>query len=325
MNQLKSLNSIFNVDLDGTTAQLEKIKQRLDSLIFSEDTGARAIQKLEQINSEVNQILSRANSTGIADFRAMEIKSEELNKAVNLLSQFHRQYREFYDEDLLEQIRLTFTEIEGFSLYYKMQSLVKQKVSSEELLKLFDLLTEFVENHWETNSAEVNRIAIHAYKLAELKQKNGEPSIEEWLTKRPFERVIELNYLSITKNFRVTEEMYIALVQAQEKFIESALLAQKKIEAKILEIKREEDHRLLPDGGTSSNLGIKLVTLGEDGTSDNQELDLPTITKEKAQAILDSIWVKIPESERAQKRQNLKNLLKRWQEEDINEQYNDTP
>jgi len=40
------------------------------------------------------------------------------------------------------------------------------------------------------------------------------------------------------------------------------------------------------------------------------------LTKEKAQSILDSVLLKIPELEREQKRQGLKSLLRKWQEED---------
>lgn len=49
------------------------------------------------------------------------------------------------------------------------------------------------------------------------------------------------------------------------------------------------------------------------------------LTKEKAQTILNSMWVKIPESERDKKSQELRGLLKKWQEEDVDERYNDTP
>lgn len=49
------------------------------------------------------------------------------------------------------------------------------------------------------------------------------------------------------------------------------------------------------------------------------------IEKEKALAVLNSMWVKIPESEREQKNQELRELLIRWQAEDINERYKDSP
>lgn len=49
------------------------------------------------------------------------------------------------------------------------------------------------------------------------------------------------------------------------------------------------------------------------------------IETEKALAVLNSMWVKIPESEREQKNQELRELLIRWQAEDINERYKDSP
>lgn len=48
------------------------------------------------------------------------------------------------------------------------------------------------------------------------------------------------------------------------------------------------------------------------------------IKQDKALTIFNSMYVEIPDSEREQKNQELRNILRRWREEDINEQYNST-
>jgi len=95
-------------------------------------------------------------------------------------------------------------------------------------------------------------------------------------------------------------------------------LVEDPFEARSLEIESKEvSSQILPGGEAKSNLDVKLVSLIENDRPGDQEFDLTTtLTKEKAQAILDSIWVKIPESERAQKKQDLRELLKKWRKED---------
>lgn len=66
----------------------------------------------------------------------------------------------------------------------------------------------------------------------------------------------------------------------------------------------------------------------EDQESPNLTSDMDSVygmKKEKALAIFNSAYVDIPEAEREQKNQELRDMLKLWLEEDFNEQYNSNP
>lgn len=249
MVQSKILNNIFNVDEKELKAKIELIKHRLESLISSKEFSAVAIEELEKTNFEVNKILSRANSTGVADYQATAAKSQNLYAAGKLLLNFSRKYQEVYEQELLEQIRFAAQQLEGFGKYYEIHSLVKSKpaaeASNEELLKLTILLIDFTENHWETNSEDVAELGMYAQQLVKLREDNGQLTMKEWLSQPKFNRVVELNYIWLKEGLKFSEESYVAYMRSQEQFIESALSALEKIKNKKIEENVEDTITLM--------------------------------------------------------------------------------
>lgn len=244
MVQSKILNDIFDIDEKEHKAKLELIKHRLESLISFKEFSTVAIQELEKINFEVNEVLSRANSTGIADYQATAAKSQNLYAAGKLLLEFSRKYQEVYEQELLEQVKFAAHQIEGFGKYYEIHSLVSSKpaaeASNEELLKLTTLLTEFVEKHWKTNPEEVAKLGMYAQQLVKLREDNRQLTMDEWLSQPKFNRVLELNNIWLRDGLKFSEKSYVAYMRSQEQFIESALSALEKIKNKEIE-KNVED------------------------------------------------------------------------------------
>lgn len=249
MVQSRILNEIFDVDEKELKSKLELIKHRLEDLISFKEFSTVAIQELEEIVSEVNKVLSKANSTGVADYQAIVAKSQKLYSAGKLLLEFSEKYQEIYDQELLEQIRFAAQQIEGFGKYYEIHSLVKSKsaaeASNEELLKLTILLTEFAEKHWETNPEDVAKLGVHAQQLVKLREDSGQLTMCEWLSQPQFNRVLELNNLWLRDGIKFSEGSYVAYMRSQEHFIESALSALEKIKNKQIEKEIEDTITLM--------------------------------------------------------------------------------
>ena len=186
---------------------------------------------------------------------------------------------------------------------------------SEVLIKLLTLITDLVNEYWSLLSIdsrdELKKMAVVLLRVV--------PALEQVIA--------DLNAV-IDGSLKIKQKVDVVLETPQDFQTQSQL---KKVEELQSQACKEEVLNKFNEFQTQlykirSEVLVLLIKIRDAGfrfiSSISDVVDW--IERKRALTVFNSMYIEIPEAEREQKNQELRELLRSWREEDINEQYDTT-
>jgi hypothetical protein len=201
-------------DVDEIRKKIDQIRRNLKNIISQsqEEYNLEGSKEFIKVVTETNKILSRIRFNNNTDVEALESKSSDFYLSGKLISEVARKYQEFYSEKLLQQITLISNQLEGFGKRLEISALVKKPIqlSLQDLIKLYSLFAEFIENYSQTHLGTVSKFMGYGFYL----------STDAGL----------LHIEDVASELKLNAQEFLSLKQAVERFSESTLLAPKENE-----------------------------------------------------------------------------------------------
>ena len=159
----------LKLDLDKTRNEIERTRIRLDTLVNLEDSSSRVMENFKNQIEQVNQILAELHLNKKTSPNSLLQTSYSLENIGNILIDAAKKYQDSFSPDFLRQIRYCGVWFLGTGKQYAIHAFTKQisKPSEQYIIQFIKLVTDFVENYWETHPDKILELEETALQISE--------------------------------------------------------------------------------------------------------------------------------------------------------------
>jgi len=166
---MKVLQLGSKFDIGETRNKIEQTQRELEALVNSEDSSSGVMQDFKEKVDQINQIIFELHAEDNTDFDVLLQKSNKLKRIGDLLVEAASQYQESFSEVLFQQVKHWGLWFQGTGKEYEIHALAKQALepTEQEVIQFVELITDFIENHWETHPEKILEQEEFALQLVE--------------------------------------------------------------------------------------------------------------------------------------------------------------
>lgn len=168
-------------DITATKNKIEQTRRQLEAFANSKDSSSDVMQEFKKQVAQINQILFEFHAEDSTDCDMLMQKSKNLKRIGSLLLKAASQYQESLSEVLFQQIKHWGLWFQGTGKEYEIHALVKRTLepSEQQIIQFIELITDFVENYWETHPEQILEREKIALQLIEAEKSNTSNKFRE--------------------------------------------------------------------------------------------------------------------------------------------------